>query len=197
MPFIKVWLPELRINGETAQPTGSPSSLVSLQRGSHAVLERRQPSWDLFPPRGPTLQLKPCCLASAWSTAPAPFHLHHGLCSSMPISQTVSDLPLKEQPIPEEAWDARGWGCPRSPRLPAPGGGGRLCLPQGAPAVPTPWSSQPLTLKCRHLAFYITFFTILRGSCSGSSKKGIGPLRWMCNDFLWTEERKLIFNWII
>lgn len=113
MPFRKIWLSELRTNGETAQPTRSPSSPVSLQRGSHAVLEKHQPSWDLSPPTGLTFQLKPCCLASAWSTTPAPFHLHHGFCSSMPIFQIISDLPLEEQPIPREASDARGWGCPR------------------------------------------------------------------------------------
>lgn len=146
MPFIKVRLSELRINGEPAQHTGSPSSLVSLQRGSHAVLERRQPSWGLSSPTGPTFQLNNCCLASAWSTAPATFHLHHGLCSSMPISQTIGDVPLKEQSIPREGSDARGRGCPRPPRLLLlVGGGTGSACPQGAPTVPIPWFSQHLT----------------------------------------------------
>lgn len=75
-------------------------------------------------PTGPTSHLKPHCLASAWSTAPATFHLHHGLCSSMPIFHPTSDLPLRDHPIPREASDARGWGSrwgwDRLPLLPLP-----------------------------------------------------------------------------
>lgn len=122
-------------------PLAAPLPWCPWQRGFHALLERWQPSWGLSPPTGPTFQLKPHCLASPWFTAPATFHLHHGFCSSMPIFHNhLKSDPSREDLMPGAGAAPGPQGC-----LLLVGGGTDSACPQGAPTVPTPWSSQHLT----------------------------------------------------